>query len=345
MLSTKTNYIIKAALTLALLTQSSFLFALSCGDYITRDVTLQADLHCATGYEVATIAAHNITIDLNGFTVSGDSNLRGFYIRDFDNLKVINGTINGFWSGVQAFNSDNLTVDNVKFYKTGHAITSQGGNSASIGNNKFIATRATAVVLNAGIIGHSSNANNIYNNEFQQTFSAIEICGEPAQRNNIVNNRMWKTADFGIRLNHASYNKILNNQLLETSGSAIRLDDSSYNQIIENTLSEGDASGITLATNSSTGCLNNTFDGVSGRSLKNQIIDNRISGFSTAVELGVVNISLPTLVGNQFSYNDVGNADVGILLDLDTKYNYGRGNVYYNVNQHVQDLGTRNSVD
>ena len=43
--------------------------ALSCGDVITRNTTLTADLHCTTGFYALEIGRDHVTLNLNGHTL------------------------------------------------------------------------------------------------------------------------------------------------------------------------------------------------------------------------------------------------------------------------------------
>ena len=51
--------------------------AQSCGDTITHDVTLTADLHCTTGWFALYVPTHGVTVDLDGHTISGSRDLSG----------------------------------------------------------------------------------------------------------------------------------------------------------------------------------------------------------------------------------------------------------------------------
>ena len=80
-----------------------------CGEVITANVTLRADLHCAgRGLQVG---ADDITIDLNGHTLSGSTTSSNAFVNDLDavagirnalypNLTIRDGTIAGFSNSV-----------------------------------------------------------------------------------------------------------------------------------------------------------------------------------------------------------------------------------------------------
>ena len=69
--------------------------ALSCGDTLTSDTTLTANLACSGTALV--VGADGITIDLNGYTISGDGTGLGIdNTGGYDNVTIKNGTITGF---------------------------------------------------------------------------------------------------------------------------------------------------------------------------------------------------------------------------------------------------------
>jgi hypothetical protein len=96
---------------------------ISCGDTITQDTVLTADIACPEGSGPAiNIAASNITLDLGGHTISGHTPGTGMFAFDQQGLTIKNGTIDGFSDGVFLIQSPhailedllirNLTIDN-----------------------------------------------------------------------------------------------------------------------------------------------------------------------------------------------------------------------------------------
>lgn len=96
--------------------------ALSCGDSVVGTVVLTSDLDCSSGYTALEVANNNVTIDLNGFTLSGSRDLSGININEYDNIAIKNGAIKGFWVGINSSRSDELNVNNVTFYEVGNGV-------------------------------------------------------------------------------------------------------------------------------------------------------------------------------------------------------------------------------
>jgi len=89
-----------------------------CGVTITKDLTLTRDFHCpsGTGAPAINIGASNITLDLNGHTISGsmlDGYIEGIIAEDVDGITIKNGTFLGFGIAVLPIRSDNTIIENL----------------------------------------------------------------------------------------------------------------------------------------------------------------------------------------------------------------------------------------
>ena len=86
--------------------------AISCGETITENTTLNANLACPPGTESAiVIGASNITLDLGGYTLSGHTPGIGVLAIGRDGLVIRNGAIDGFQDGVFVIESQRVTVE------------------------------------------------------------------------------------------------------------------------------------------------------------------------------------------------------------------------------------------
>jgi len=92
---------------------------LACGDVITGNVTLDADLFCEDGVDGLIIDGNNITVDLGAHTLAGPSFSPAFTSSGVRiepgsiHVTVKNGLIDGFDQGVSAYDVHNLTLDNL----------------------------------------------------------------------------------------------------------------------------------------------------------------------------------------------------------------------------------------
>jgi hypothetical protein len=87
---------------------------ISCGETITENTTLDADLACPEGTEYTiVIGASNITLDLGGHTLSGHAPGTGVLSAGYDHITIRNGTIEGFNDGVFLIDTQTATVENL----------------------------------------------------------------------------------------------------------------------------------------------------------------------------------------------------------------------------------------
>jgi len=315
-------------------------YAVNCGDYVASNVVLTRNLECTTGSAALHVVNNNVTIDLNGYILSGSRELAGINVIGHHNLAVKNGSIKGFWAGINSSRSDKLNVRDVTFYEVGHGVVIHAGNAARIQDNDFIKTTSTAISIKVRYKDDTANQNLISRNEFYRAAGGISICGAQADKNVISDNLIWKSSDYGIALNHSDRNQIYRNRILESIDStALRLNNSSYNEVNDNTIREGDATGITILGDAGDACLEREFS-FSG---KNRFQRNHVSNFSTAFNLGLgVFSSDRTVDGNGILNNRISDNNIGISLRSDTRNNYGRGNDFTNTSTPVADNGVNN---
>jgi parallel beta-helix repeat protein len=315
-------------------------YAVDCGDYIATNVVLKSNLDCTSGYTALEVVNHNVTIDLNGFTLSGPREMSGIHASGYDNVVVKNGSIKGFWAGINSSRADQLNVNNVTFYEVGHGVIIHAGNKARIQDNDFIKTTSSAVTISVRVKSGTANQNLISRNEFYRAAGGISICGSHADKNVISDNLIWKSSDYGIHLNHSDRNQIYRNRILETiDATAMRLNNSSYNEVKDNTIREGGGTGISILGNAGGACFEDEFNS----SVKNRFMSNQISEFNVAVNLGLGGFRPARNVeGNGLLDNRITDSNIGIRSQTDTRNNYGRGTVFTNTSTPVIDNGVNN---
>lgn len=326
--------LIKFRSLLALLTLgvTQTVYAVNCGDYVASNVVLTQNLECNSGRIALEVVSNNVTIDLNGFTLSGSRELVGVRVIGYDNLTVQNGSIKGFWAGINSFNSNKLNVSNTTFYEVGNGVILSQGNNARIQGNDFIKTRSTAISITVPNKGHTANQNLISRNEFYRVRGGISICGDQADKNVISDNLIWKSADYGIHLNHSDRNRIYRNRILENADLAsLRLNNSSYNEVNNNTIRQGGHVGISVLGNAGDACL----DGGFGFSGKNRFTHNQISDFSTAIILGLGLGNQRNVDGTGFLENRITDNNIGVFSQSDARGTYLRSNDFTNTSPPI----------
>src|SRR5579885_747019 len=90
--------------------------AVTCGQEITANTTLDGNLSCTQGPALI-VTADNITLDLAGFTISGhgaaSAGAPGILLRNVKGVTVRKGTIQGFGAGVAIVGGANNVVQNI----------------------------------------------------------------------------------------------------------------------------------------------------------------------------------------------------------------------------------------
>ncbi len=326
-------------ITLLTLFITSYAQAVSCGDVITSNTTLTADLHCTTGYYALELRADDITLDLNGFRLSGTTDLAGVIVFGHNNVRIIGngGVISGFWAGINTARSDALQVQSTSFYDLGVGVVISSGNGANINNNDFIQTTAQGVFITNFVAGQTADSNTINNNEFFRTRVGIEVCGDNSNGNRIKNNLIWLSEDYGIRIIRSDKNVLYNNRILNTTNTAIRIDDSSLNKITSNSLQMGRV-GLGVYADSSGGC----FDSGPITSRKNKFNGNHAFEFETAIVMGIGTTS-GEVRRNNLTGNKLYDNTTGIFFNNDAHNNDATSNAYTGTTSPISDSGVGNS--
>ncbi len=331
--------IILVILTIFITIVSKPTYAVSCGDFITSDTTLSADLHCTTGYYAIEIGANNVTLDLNGHTLSGTNDLAGVIVSGRKNVKVTGngGVIKGFWAGINTSDSDFLQVNSTFFYNLGTGLIISSGNEATVKNNDFIKIAAQGVFIRNAVAGNHANKNTIINNEFYKSAVGIEVCGDDSDTNTIKDNLIWQSNYYGIHLSRSNNNIITNNEIIETTETAIRLDDSSENQINGNSLRVGRV-GLEILADAGYGCL------MTGptTSTRNTFNGNHTFDFQTGLVIGIGSTTTPQVYKNDLRYNKLYDNILGIFFNNDAHYNNAKSNAYTGTTTPISDLGVSN---
>lgn len=313
-------------------------WAVSCGDLITADVTLTADLHCTSGYYGLEVAADNVSINLNGYQLSGTSSLAGIVVIDHNRVTIKGpGFITGFWAGINTADTTKLKVADISFSALGEGIVLSSANNAQINDNSFINLTSRGVAITNNVAGSSADNNEVQANEFHNTRIGIEICGKDADANRLLDNLIYQSSDYGIHVIASRDNELSGNRILESGITALRMSDSSYNVITSNSLRMGRV-GFGLYADASGACL----AGASAVSGYNSFKYNHSIGFDTGIVLGLGGTSSYRVLKNHLNHNKLYDNDTGIFFNTDTYANNAKSNAYTGTLTPVVDTGTSN---
>lgn len=191
---------------------------LVCGQEITEDTTLDGDLICAGGPALV-VTADNVTLDLDGHTVSGHLDTvaggPGILLRGVRGVTVRKGTLQHFGAGVVIDGGGGNVVQNLTVQDNVGAVGGDFGD---------------------GIVIDGSSENRIEGNTVARNgpFSGISLIGKSSQneiRDNIVtDNNMMHVGDpsagrqaMGIRIEgpSANHNRIVGNTVTGSGADGI----------------------------------------------------------------------------------------------------------------------------
>jgi parallel beta-helix repeat protein len=212
----------------------------TCGQTIMVSTTLDSNVGpCATGL---VIGADNVTLDLNGFTLSGTpaaGDGPGVLVSGRTGVTVRNGTVTGFDAGVAIEGGSGNTVTGM--FLTGNRGTGNYGEGVLLSNST----------------GNTVSYNRITNNGPYGGISMLVANNNLIEHNQIVGNNMSTTNTSGIRLENvgrtASNGNTVRDNFVQGSGlDGIQLfAGASDNQIQRNTVLQNNRDGITAFAGSS----------------------------------------------------------------------------------------------
>jgi parallel beta-helix repeat protein len=229
---------------------------LYCGFSVKQSITLTADIGpCEppnTGLLVS--KARNITIDLNGFTISDvptdpqKYKTVGSYIDRSRNVTVEGGgTVEGFGDNIRAERPSGITIRGVT------ARDSTDDNTQLLNLKRSLIEQSTAsgsAEAGLSIMGENkrkASSNTLRDNTISDAGSALIQVGIKFGRNRnnrVEGNQASGSADVGIQVWGSSDNEILDNEVSDVAGDGIQVRNGSFRNLIEANTVQGPAVGI-----------------------------------------------------------------------------------------------------
>ncbi len=193
---------------------------LVCGQEISEDTTLDGDLICAGGPALV-ITADNVTLDLNGHTVSGHLDAiaggPGILLRNVRGVTVRKGTLQHFGAGVAIEGGGGNVIQNLTVQDNVGAVGGDYGD---------------------GIVIDGSSENRVQGNTVQRNgpFSGISLIGE-SQHNEILENLV--TDNNMLHIGDPSAGR-------QAMGIRIEGPSANNNKVVGNTVTGSGADGIVV---------------------------------------------------------------------------------------------------
>ena len=191
--------------------------AVTCGQEVTADITLDGDLVCDEGSAII-VTADNVVVDLGGFTITGKGTAAagapGILLRNVKGVTVRKGTVKGFGAGVAILGGANNVVQNMTVLENFGDTEGDFGDGITIQNSS----------------GNVVQGNNVRNNG---PFAGISIVGASTKNqikdNTVSDNNMLPgdpsvgRQDMGIRIEGpgANNNKVIGNTVTNSGADGI----------------------------------------------------------------------------------------------------------------------------
>ncbi len=214
----------------------------------TSTCTLNQDLT-----ESMEITTNNITLDCNGYSITGGRTNYGIYLNNKTGVTIKNCTVSNFSYGIYLYNTDySELLDNITNSHTADGIRLHNSSNNTVINNNC------SLNNDAGILLWSSSESNTISN------------------NNCSNNK------YGIYLWRSPNNEIYNNNISNSQVYGIILFDSSDTYITDNNINSNGIDGIVLLISSNIEISNNKFinDGIF---LGSNVASENLSYFNTHI--------------------------------------------------------------
>lgn len=267
---------------------------LGCGRVVKRSIKLSHDL-LACPADGLVVAAHGITIDLNGKIVDGVSFGVGIRNDGFDGVEIRNGTIREFDYGVQlnpGTRGNLVTKVTVSGNELAGIQLSNADGKNRVTNSIVERQAGDGIALVNGSAGNRVFRNTIRNNQNNGVFV------QRSSGNRISRNGLASNSNRNVVIEMAHRNSVLENTLTGSGDGAVEVTSSHKNVLARNTVSASGDAGFVLTHSWGNRLLGNSATGSSDAgaflqySNKNTLRGNTFARNPSGIELSHSNSNL-----------------------------------------------------
>jgi len=300
----------------------------SCGDTVTESCTLNRSMSCPAGHGLI-IGASNITIDGNGYTISGSCTDCGACSVDspensdcgilnprYNNVVIKNLQVKGFCTGIITKNVKNNTIDSC-------VVRDNGGNGNGLTHGILLLNTNNTTVCNSRIYRNIGN----YTGDIDTGGHGIKLY-DNSNYNRIENNTIYNNYVSGIFGMRGQHNIITNNTVRNNGfsardlGGGIRLScETNYWTVERNIVSNNTGPGIFVR-----GDKNAFKHNLVKRNKNGTLGDESTKGhgifFSPEANNNTLNSNTFGENEGKDVYNDDGPSNIGNENRCDTTHNY-----------------------
>lgn len=224
-------------------------FAIDCGDVLTQDTRLDADLVCGPGEDGLIIGASGIEVDLKGHTITGPdtgvlatSGIGVFVAAPYTDVTIRNGTIRGFGIGVRLDTTSGNTVRNLDLFDNIRGVDVANANNNVIEKNRIEFSANDAVRLGGVSSGNLVRQNALAANVFGISV-ADDTGGNTVRQNTVVDGGAFGIAVFTT----GSNNLVSRNVVTGTGADGIVVSASSVGTVVsQNVVSDNGRDGVVV---------------------------------------------------------------------------------------------------
>lgn len=198
----------------------------ACGEVITQNTTLTADLDCQ-GSDGLVIGAPGITLDLGGHRIS--TYVTAVRNPGYADVTIRNGRITFDTAGVVLIGATRNTIRDLAIDGLVTGIELRGSDGNRIVSNNLL----SALIR----VDEDSDGNVLRDNVTRGHEGVISVGGS---HNRVVHNVVWTGFDTALNLYSGHHNEVLHNTLVESSTLLLRLTNSDDNLIADNRLIQYD---------------------------------------------------------------------------------------------------------
>lgn len=334
--------ILALILSLAGLSWHANALALSCGDTITRDTTLTADLSCNSGGYALYVPTSGVTIDFNGYSVHGRASMDGIRVANASDVTLLYGNLSGFRVGINASRADRLTVNGMLLWNLGSAVIASDSRAVTLVGNTAYLLDSWAFFLPAYAGSRPTLGGHVIaGNWLEGPTTLIGVCGAANGGSLVSGNEMY--GGGVLLMDGASRNEVSGNVM---EGGLPRdfgiLLFGSRDNVVSNNGIHRYETGIGLIPAYNRKCATGPLP--LPQVDNNRILDNDLSIGRTAIVLGRGNGRRPLVFGNLVTGNSIAAFDLGLHLRADSFENTASGNLFFYTTRPVRDDGAFNSV-
>lgn len=316
--------------------------ALSCGDTITGNTTLTADLSCSSGGYALYVATSGVTIDFDGYSVYGRASMDGIRVVNASDVTLLHGNLSGFRVGINASRADGLTVNGMLLWDLGSAVIASDSRAVTLLDNTAYLLDSWGFFLPAYAGSRSSLGGHVIaGNWLEGPTTLIGVCGAANGGSLIHGNEMH---GGGILLMDAASGNEVSGNVMEGGRPrdfGVLLFGSRDNLIRNNGIHRYE-NGIALIPAYNGKCATGSLP--LPQVDNNRILDNDLSIGRFAILLGRGDRRRPLVFSNLVSGNSIAAFELGLLLRADSFHNAVSGNLFFNTTRAIRDEGILNSV-